>query len=48
MWLKNDKHLIEYLRRPSYEFVYRNRDKKRGVGVEHTSEIRQNSRYVMT
>ena len=32
-WLKNDKHLLEYLRLPGYEFVYQNRDEKRGGGV---------------
>ena len=32
-WLKNDKHLLEYVRPPSYEFAYRNRDEKRGGGV---------------
>ena len=31
-WLKNDKHLLEYVRLPVYEFAYRNRDKKRGGG----------------
>ena len=23
-WLKNDKHLLEYVRLPGYEFAYRN------------------------
>ena len=32
-WLKNDKHLIEYVRLPGYEFAYRNRDEKHGGGV---------------
>ena len=32
-WLKNDKHLLEYVRLPGYEFAYRNRDEKRGGGV---------------
>ena len=32
-WLKNDKHLLEYVRLPGYEFAYRNRDEKRGDGV---------------
>ena len=32
-WLKNDKHLLEYVRLPGYEFTYRNRDEKRGDGV---------------
>ena len=33
MWLKNDKHLPEYLTGPGYEFAYWNRDEKRGGGV---------------
>ena len=33
-WLKNDKHLLGYARLPGYEFAYRNRDEKRGAGVE--------------
>ena len=34
-WLKNDKHLLEYVSLPGYKFPYRNRDEKRGgcVGV---------------
>ena len=32
-WLNNDKHLLEYLRLPGYEFAYQNRDEKRGGGV---------------
>ena len=32
-WLKNDKHLLEYVRLPGYELAYRNRDEKRGGGV---------------
>ena len=32
-WLKNDKHLLEYVHLPSYKFSYRNRDEKRGGGV---------------
>ena len=32
-WLKNDKHLLEYVRLSGYEFAYRNRDEKRGGGV---------------
>ena len=32
-WLKNNKHLLEYVRLPSYEFAYRNRDEKRSGGV---------------
>ena len=32
-WLKNDKHLLECVRLPGYEFAYRNRNKKRGGGV---------------
>ena len=32
-WLKNDKHLLEYVRLPGYEFAYRNRDERRGGGV---------------
>ena len=33
MWLKNDKHLLEYVRLSGYEFAYRNRDEKRGGGA---------------
>ena len=32
-WLKNDKHLLEYVSLPGYKFSYRNRDEKRGDGV---------------
>ena len=32
-WLKNDKHLLEYVRLSGYEFAYRNWDEKRGGGV---------------
>ena len=32
-WLKNDKHLLEYISLPDYKFSYRNRYKKRGGGV---------------
>ena len=32
-WLKNDKHLLEYVRLPGYEFAYWNRDEKCGGGV---------------
>ena len=32
--LKNDKYLLEYFRLHGYEFTYRNRDEKRGGGVE--------------
>ena len=32
-WLKNDKHLLEYVRLPGYEFAYRNQDEKRGGDV---------------
>ena len=32
-WLKNDKHLSEYVNLPGYKFSYRNRDEKRGGGV---------------
>ena len=32
-WLKNDKHLLKYVRPPGYEFANRNRDKKRSGGV---------------
>ena len=31
-WLKNDKHLVEYVRLPGYEFAYRNRNEKPGGG----------------
>ena len=33
-WLKNDKHLLEYVNLPGYKFSYRNRDEKRGGGVD--------------
>ena len=32
-WLKNDKHLLEYVNLPGYKFSYRNRDEKRSGGV---------------
>ena len=32
-WLKNDKHLLEYVNLPGYKFSYRNRDEKRGGSV---------------
>ena len=32
-WLKNVKHLLEYVSLPGYKFSYRNRDEKRGGGV---------------
>ena len=32
-WLKNDKHLLEYVTLPCYEFAYRNRDEKSGGGI---------------
>ena len=32
-WLKNDKHLLEYVSLPAYKFSYRNRDEKRGGGA---------------
>ena len=32
-WLKNDKHLLEYVSLPGYKFSCRNRDEKRGGGV---------------
>ena len=32
-WLKKDKHLLEYVRLPGYELVYRNRDENHGVSV---------------
>ena len=32
-WLKNDKHLLEYVNLPGYKFSYRSRDEKRGGGV---------------
>ena len=32
-WLKNDKHLLEYVSLPGYKFSYRNRDEKRGGDV---------------
>ena len=33
-WLKNDKHLLEYVNLLGYKFSYRNQDEKRGGGVE--------------
>ena len=33
MWLKNVKHFPEYVRLSSYEFAYRNRDKKFDRGI---------------
>ena len=33
-WLKNVKHLLEYVNLPGYKFSYRNRDEKRGGGVD--------------
>ena len=32
-WLKNDKHVLEYVRLPGFEFAYRIRDEKGGGGV---------------
>ena len=32
-WLKNDKHLLEYVNLPGYKFSYRSGDEKRGGGV---------------
>jgi len=32
-WLKNDRHLLEYVELPGYNFTYRNRDERRGGGV---------------
>ena len=32
-WLKNDKHLLEYVNFPGYKFSYRNIYEKRGGGV---------------
>ena len=32
-WLRNDKHLLEYVNLPGYKFSHRNRDEKRGGGV---------------
>ena len=32
-WLKNDKHVLEYVRLPGFEFAYRIRDEKIGGGV---------------
>ena len=32
-WLKNDKHLLEYVSLPGYKFSCRNRDEKRGGGL---------------
>ena len=31
-WLKNGKHLLEYVSLPGYKFSYKNRDEKRGGG----------------
>ena len=33
-WLRDDKHLLDYVKISSYNFVYRNREQKRGGGVE--------------
>ena len=33
MWLKNKKHLLEYVNISGHKFSYRNRNKKRGGGV---------------
>ena len=33
-WLRNNKHLLDYAKIPRYNFVYRNRERKRGGGVE--------------
>ena len=33
MWLKNDNHLLEYVRLPGYEFAYQDRDQKRGGSI---------------
>ena len=32
-WLKNDKHLLEYVRLPAYKFAYRIRDEKCGGDI---------------
>ena len=32
-WLKNDKHLLEYVNLPGYKSSNKNRDEKRGGGV---------------
>ena len=38
-WMKNDKHVLEYVKLPGFEFAYRIRDKKSGGGVGFISEI---------
>ena len=35
-WLKNGKHLIEYVSLPGYKLSYRNRDEKEVVVLEYT------------
>ena len=33
-WLKNNKHLLDYVNLPGYKFSYRNSDEKRGGGID--------------
>ena len=35
-WVKNQKHLLEYVNLPGYKLSYRNRNKKEVVMVEYT------------
>ena len=32
-WLRNNKHLLGYIKIPGYNFVYKNREQKRSGGV---------------
>ena len=32
-WLRDNKHLLDYLKTPGYNFVYKNREQKLGGGV---------------
>ena len=32
-WLRDNKHLLDYVKIPGYNFVYENREQKRGGGV---------------
>ena len=35
-WVKNQKHLLEYVNLPGYKLSYRNRNKKEVMMVEYT------------
>ena len=32
-WLRSNKHLLDYVQIPGYNFVYKNREQKRGGGL---------------